>query len=1051
MKYFLVLALALCLGVPAALAQQGEVSGTAVDATTGEPLPFANVLYADGKGVVADFDGNFSLVLDYGSYTLTVSYAGLEPSQIPVKVDRKKIVLGKVGLKAKELGEVQIVADIADRATPVAYSNIPTKQVEEELAGGADLPMVLNSTPSVYATQAGGGDGDARINIRGFSQRNIAVMLDGVPVNDMENGWVYWSNWSGLDVVLRSTQVQRGLSASKIAIPAVGGSMNLITKGIEAEKGMVLRQEITNFGYRRTTVGLTTGKMENGWGVTFAGSRKWGSSWVDGTFTDGWFYFLKLEKKFGNHLLSVSGMGAPQSHGQRSFKAPVPRYSKEFAREMFVGSDEDYQNHKEYQEVFDEYYWITRNNSIQQNDPNRWQDAINQLSSAEEAYGFTPESFLQSVKENNFIDTAGFVDRGIGYNRHWGTLRRYDIVNREYNNPFSPYIVTGGDTTDAPVEEWHERVNYYHKPQFTLRDFWQVSDKLYVSNVAYLSVGSGGGTGSQPSISDTELDENGQIDVQSNIYDPNRFGANIDTRYSETERRSSKILRSSINSHFWYGLLSTINYQRDEKWNFSTGLDMRSYRGIHYREVYDLVGGDYFIDDADRNTLSPIKRVGDKYGYSNDGVIRWFGSFAEAEYKGGNWSGFANISGAYSAYYRIDYFRRKDLIIDGDVYSQAVGAGETAYFNGSELAVAGLNATVTQSGDTLHIDNTDDSQLEDQSIVGADKEYTNESDEARYATTEWNWFPSYTAKAGINYLLSEKQNVFMNVGFINKAPRFANVYDNSNQLYNDIQPEKIRAVELGYSYRGKQFTGHVNAYYTSWQNQPVDIRLPSSNDEDASFNINGLSSLHTGIEFDTRYQLTKKWKLQGVVSLGDWKLNGNAVGLEVDQNGNPILDANGDQNQIVLNAKGVPVGDAAQSSVVGTVRFEPVKRLYLQGRITYFGRHYANWNPGDYDDSKTDEFGDPLGFDAEGNPKDPWKIPNYYLVDGFAGYGFKWREVRFNFRVTVNNVLNRTYISDATNNDFFNGLGNANRFDAASAAVFFGQGRRLSTSLKLSF
>ena len=58
--------------------------------------------------------------------------------------------------------------------------------------------MVLNTTPSVYATQQGGGGGDARINVRGFNQRNVAVMINGVPQNDMENGWVYWSNWDGV-------------------------------------------------------------------------------------------------------------------------------------------------------------------------------------------------------------------------------------------------------------------------------------------------------------------------------------------------------------------------------------------------------------------------------------------------------------------------------------------------------------------------------------------------------------------------------------------------------------------------------------------------------------------------------------------------------------------------------------------------------------------------------------------------------------------------------------------------------------------------------------
>ena len=92
---------------------------------------------------------------------------------------------------------MEVVADVArTRETPVASTSIAPKKIEEQLAS-QDIPLLLNKTPGVYATQQGGGDGDSRINIRGFNQRNVAVMVDGIPVNDMENGWVYWSNWFG--------------------------------------------------------------------------------------------------------------------------------------------------------------------------------------------------------------------------------------------------------------------------------------------------------------------------------------------------------------------------------------------------------------------------------------------------------------------------------------------------------------------------------------------------------------------------------------------------------------------------------------------------------------------------------------------------------------------------------------------------------------------------------------------------------------------------------------------------------------------------------------
>ena len=81
--------------------------------------------------------------------------------------------------------------------------------------GSQDIPLAMNLVPSVYATNQGGGAGDARINVRGFNQRNIAIMINGIPVNDMENGWVYWSNWDGMADVTSSIQMQKRFECSK--------------------------------------------------------------------------------------------------------------------------------------------------------------------------------------------------------------------------------------------------------------------------------------------------------------------------------------------------------------------------------------------------------------------------------------------------------------------------------------------------------------------------------------------------------------------------------------------------------------------------------------------------------------------------------------------------------------------------------------------------------------------------------------------------------------------------------------------------------------------
>ncbi|MGD8360050.1 MAG: TonB-dependent receptor, partial [Gemmatimonadota bacterium] len=134
-----------------------------------------------------------------------------------------------LGTEAIAMDALEVFSTRAiERQTPVAYTDVPKVQIQNQL-GSRDLPMVLNVTPSVYASAQGGGAGDARVNVRGFSQRNTSIMVNGVPVNDMENGWVYWSNWDGVGDASTSIQLQRGLSAVNLATPSIGGTMNIIT------------------------------------------------------------------------------------------------------------------------------------------------------------------------------------------------------------------------------------------------------------------------------------------------------------------------------------------------------------------------------------------------------------------------------------------------------------------------------------------------------------------------------------------------------------------------------------------------------------------------------------------------------------------------------------------------------------------------------------------------------------------------------------------------------------------------------------------------------
>jgi len=310
---------------------QGTIKGVVVDDETNEALIGASVvLEGTTIGTVTDIDGTFSLSVKTSDLKILVSFIGYTTQTVSATVSNGQTKdLGTIKLKSDAVGinEVMVLASVAiNRETPVAVSNIPAELIRTKL-GTQEFPEILKSTPGVYATKSGGGFGDGRVNLRGFESENVAVMINGIPVNDMENGWVYWSNWAGLSDVTRTMQVQRGLGASKVAVPSIGGTINVITQTTDTEQGGDFFTGFGNDGYKKIGATLSTGLMDNGFAVTGSFSKTSGNGYVDGTEFDGFNYFINISKKIGeNQSISLSSFGAKQVHGQRQNKSLISTY-----------------------------------------------------------------------------------------------------------------------------------------------------------------------------------------------------------------------------------------------------------------------------------------------------------------------------------------------------------------------------------------------------------------------------------------------------------------------------------------------------------------------------------------------------------------------------------------------------------------------------------------------------------------------------------------------------------------------------------------------------
>ncbi|AYN69841.1 TonB-dependent receptor [Euzebyella marina] len=301
---------------------QGTITGTVIDGETGSPLPGANVVVKGTTvGATTDFDGNFSIEVVSNSGTLRFSYLGF------VTQDKNYSSTGDLGSvtlqpDAEQLGEVVVIGsgiiDLEeDRSTPIAVSTITKDVIQATSTGNVEFPEVMKNVPSVYVSNQQ-GFGDSQMFLRGFDQTNTAFLLNGQPINGMEDGQMYWSNWQGVMDIANAVQVQRGLGSSKLAISSVGGTVNIVTKATDRKEGGFGRFMTGNDSYFKATASYDSGLNDNGWGFSvmldhWQAQRKY----AEGTKGQGQNYFFSVGKLLGDHNFNFLIFGAPQWHMQR--------------------------------------------------------------------------------------------------------------------------------------------------------------------------------------------------------------------------------------------------------------------------------------------------------------------------------------------------------------------------------------------------------------------------------------------------------------------------------------------------------------------------------------------------------------------------------------------------------------------------------------------------------------------------------------------------------------------------------------------------------------
>lgn len=585
----------------AQLHAQVKVSGVIRDQATGSPVTRANI-YVQGqaRGAVSDNLGHFRLNLEKGDYSLAISRVGYVTDTlrllIAAETDKE---LGNIYLREATIGlaEVSIIAsEASDRQTPVTVSTIEAGAIRQRL-GDQPFPVIMQSTPGVYATRNGGGSGDASVNIRGFKQENVALLLNGVPIGSVENGLVYWNNWLGLAEATQQIQVQRGLAASPVALNSTGGTINIITRSIDAEPGGSISYSVTDYGNSKATLMLSSGRLRNNMAVTFLGSRFSGPGYVDATYVSGWAYYLSVSKEFNSrHMLVFTGLGNPERHGQRNFRlsqAEIDRYGLRYNKDWGsyngkINNASENFYHKPHLSL--NHYWTMNEKSFLATSfyisggygGGKWTDT----------FGGKPWIF-------SYYNPGGQIDWERIYDNNAGNTEVYTLANGQDTTGYSLNIQTNflaSHIWSGLLSTYHHQLSdhfkltagihgrlFQSKLQQKVRDL--LGGKFYIDEFSYAIEGVAGREQVR-NVGDIVKVDNGATNHYAGAFGQLDYNAG----------QISAFLAGTLSGN-WYRRTDRYNYVSDihSEWVYKTGYDLKAGLNYNLSEQHNVyANGGYF-------------------------------------------------------------------------------------------------------------------------------------------------------------------------------------------------------------------------------------------------------------------------------------------------------------------------------------------------------------------------------------------------------------------------------------------------------------------------
>lgn len=874
----------LFLLIPAFLFAQ-NVKGVVIDADT--RLPIEGVLVNsenDKTSDLTDAAGAFSVKIKF-SGTLTFSAVNYKKQSIDFEYAGKTLDLGKVTLRINTVEEEQ------QTAIPTILLNDLGNAEDNDAVLSDNISGLLTASRDPFLAEAAFQLGQYRFRPRGYDTEHGVLMMNGVPMNELENGRISWFNWSGLNDVFRNQNVNIGLAPADQTFGGVSGSTEIDTRASSQRAQTRVAYAVSNRTYRnRLMATYATGVNENGWAFALSGSRRWAQEgFVEGTVFDGWAYFAGVSKHFNEkHKLHLTVFGSPTKRGRIGVATDEAR---DLAGTNFYNPLWGFQDGEK------------RNSRVQNS--------------------HAPTGMLThdwQLSENSSLTTA------VSYQYSINGQTRLDWFNRADPRPdyyrYLPSYLAWGENADAETVE--ARAQYLRDNPDLLQINW---DQLYEENRNYV----------------------GTIQNANGIE-----GNTVTGNWSRTILEEQHFDSDEVNF--------AMNYRSDinDEWSLNLGARYQAQVQHTFREVHDLLGGEFFVDidkfaereaveniedfqQSDLNNPNRILQVGDRYGWNYDLNIRKGGQWGQLHHQGNRWEVFAAGEFESTQMWREGFFR------NGRFPDSSEGESDRILFN------------------------------------------------------------NFGLKGGVTYKIDGRNYLYGNASYQTKAPTARVAFASPrtrNQITPNLESEKILSYEIGYNLRAPKFKGRLTAFWTRFEDQTR--RLTLYNDLQRTFTtliLQNIDREHAGIEAALTAQVTSALSLTGVAAIGQNIFTSRMQGSLYRDNAEQPTGLFGD-DIFQVYSDGFYVANGPQEAYTFKIGYEGKDYWFANLNFNYFDKIFTDFSP--FRRTETAVFGledDPEVFDRVVRQE---QLDSQFTVDFFGGKSFqvdKLNDLRILLIAGVSNIL----------------------------------------------